>query len=126
MDELFEGLGLRGGDVSARDVAACVQAKGAGYAISRDEELRTIAEVARATGVITDHVYSGKALHALLQEMKCDPGAWDGKRVLFVHTGGVFGLYERAVQLQPLLQGWGTVGRGGGGKSAAAGGATSG
>lgn len=68
VEELCEALGLSG--VRARDVVSCIQAKGAGYALSRDEELRTIAEVARATGVITDHVYSGKALHALLGEMK--------------------------------------------------------
>lgn len=33
-----------------------VQAKGAGYAISREEELRAVAEVAAATGVILDPV----------------------------------------------------------------------
>lgn len=51
---------------------------------------------------------------------QADPAAWEGKRVLFVHTGGVFGLYERAVQLQPLLEGWGTVSRGGPGAAAVA------
>lgn len=74
IDELCAALGVSGGggamNVRARDIAQCEQAKGAGYAISRDDELRTVAEVARATGVVTDHVYSGKALHALLAEMK--------------------------------------------------------
>lgn len=55
---------------------------------------------------------------------QADPAAWEGKRVLFVHTGGVFGLFERAVQLQPVLEGWGTVTRWGGGSARAAAGAT--
>ena len=33
-----------------------MQAKGAGYAISQQEELQTVEEVARATGVILDPV----------------------------------------------------------------------
>lgn len=33
-----------------------VQAKGAGYAISRDDELQLVADVALATGVVLDPV----------------------------------------------------------------------
>lgn len=33
-----------------------VQAKGAGYAISRDEELKLVADVALATGIVLDPV----------------------------------------------------------------------
>lgn len=32
-------------------------------------------------------VYSGKAMHALLQEIRLEPNAWRGRRVLFIHTG---------------------------------------
>lgn len=45
--------------------------------------------VAAATGVVLDPVYSGKAVHALLREVRADPGAWRGRTVLFVHTGGL-------------------------------------
>jgi 1-aminocyclopropane-1-carboxylate deaminase/D-cysteine desulfhydrase-like pyridoxal-dependent ACC family enzyme len=46
-------------------------------------------EVALATGVLLDPVYSGKALHALLSDMRAAPEQWSGKKVLFVHTGGL-------------------------------------
>jgi hypothetical protein len=42
-----------------------------------------------ATGVLLDPVYSGKALHALLTDMQAAPEQWQGKKVLFVHTGGL-------------------------------------
>jgi hypothetical protein len=46
-------------------------------------------EVALATGVLLDPVYSGKALHALLSDMRAAPEQWSGKKVLFVHTAGL-------------------------------------
>lgn len=46
-------------------------------------------DVALATGVISDPVYTGKAVHQLLKEMAANPDYWRGKKVLFVHTGGL-------------------------------------
>lgn len=91
----------------ARGMLRMVQAKGAGYAISREEELQATMCVAQATGVVLDPVYSGKAWAALAAEMAAAPGAWRGRRVLFLHTGGLLGLYDKAAQLQPLVAGLG-------------------
>ena len=55
-------------------------------------------------GVILDPVYSGKAYHTILEEMKQHPEQWKGRKVLFLHTGGLFGMYDKASQLQPMLQ----------------------
>lgn len=55
-------------------------------------------------GVVLDPVYSGKAWAALSAEMAAEPGAWRGRRVLFLHTGGLLGMYDKADQLQPLVQ----------------------
>lgn len=85
-------------------VLRCVQAKGAGYAMATEEELATTAAIARATGVLLDPVYSGKAAHGLIREMARDPGAWEGRRVLFVHTGGALGVYDKLAQLQPIME----------------------
>ena len=68
-------------------------------------------DVALATGVVLDPVYTGKALAALLAEMRGDPGAWEGRRVLFLHTGGLLGTYEKGAQLAPLLEGLGRARR---------------
>ena len=100
-----------GGGGGAAGMVRCVQARGAGYALSRAEELRTVAEVALATGVVLDPVYTGKAVHALLGEMRAAPEAWRGRAVAFLHTGGLLGLYEQAPQLAPLVEGLGRVQR---------------
>ena len=42
------------------------------------------------TGIPLDGVYTGKALHRLVQAWREDP-AWSGQRVLFIHTGGLQG-----------------------------------
>lgn len=51
----------------ARALVNVVQARGLGYAMASEEELRTVQSVAATTGVILDPVYSGKAVHAMLQ-----------------------------------------------------------
>jgi hypothetical protein len=48
-----------------------------------------VQEVAAATGVVLDPVYSGKALAGLLADMAAAPGEWAGQDVLFIHTGGL-------------------------------------
>ncbi|KAG2441034.1 hypothetical protein HXX76_003887 [Chlamydomonas incerta] len=90
--------------LAAQSLLRAVQARGAGYAISTEEELATVQAVAAATGVVLDPVYSGKAVHALLAEVAADPGAWCGRTVLFVHTGGLLGMYDKMDQLGPLVQ----------------------
>ena len=55
-------------------------------------------------GVILDPVYSGKACHILLEEMKQNTQQWKGRKVLFLHTGGLFGMYDKISQLQPMLE----------------------
>jgi len=48
-----------------------------------------VLDVAACSGIVLDPVYSGKALHCLLGRMREQPEAWRGKRVLFIHTGGL-------------------------------------
>ncbi|CAI5985606.1 unnamed protein product [Closterium sp. NIES-64] len=80
--------------------------KGAGYAMSTEEELQLVQSVAQSTGIVLDPVYSGKALRGLLQDMKQNPDEWAGRRVLFVHTGGLLGMYDKVQQLLPMVGGW--------------------
>lgn len=55
-------------------------------------------------GVVLDPVYTGKAVHALLQDMADNAQEWQGRKVLFVHTGGLLGLYDKAQQMQVRTQ----------------------
>ena len=75
---------------------------GVGYAKSRPEELATIRDVARAEGLILDPVYTGKAFHGMARELERDKRAF-GERVCFIHTGGIYGLFPKAKELEPLL-----------------------
>ena len=62
-----------------------------------------VRDVARATGVVLDPVYSGKAALGMVQDLKRAAGR--KRRVLFIHTGGLLGLYAKDDQLAPLLAG---------------------
>jgi D-cysteine desulfhydrase len=75
---------------------------GRGYAKSRPEELETIRDVCRRDGLVLDPVYTGKAFHGVVTELARDPHRF-GERIVFVHTGGIFGLFPAAAELAPLL-----------------------
>jgi len=66
---------------------------GRGYGLSRPEELDSIRLVARTEGILLDPVYTGKAMHGLLAELR--KGRFAGlDRILFLHTGGLFGNFQ--------------------------------
>jgi D-cysteine desulfhydrase len=65
---------------------------GEGYAKSKKVELDLIKKVAENTGIILDPVYTGKAMYGLLEELKKERFLKEDK-ILFLHTGGGFGLF---------------------------------
>ncbi|KAL5721707.1 D-cysteine desulfhydrase [Ranunculus cassubicifolius] len=97
--------GLHAG-VSSRDIVDVQDSKGLGYAMNTREELEFVKEVAAATGIILDPVYSGKAAFQMLKDMKDNPAKWEGRRVLFIHTGGLLGLYDKNEQIAPTMGNW--------------------
>jgi D-cysteine desulfhydrase len=86
-----------------RDIEILEGYVGRGYAQSRPEELAQIAELARNEGILLDPVYTGKAFYGLTSELRKNPGSF-GDRVVFVHTGGIFGLFAKAEEIAPLLE----------------------
>ncbi|ETV94252.1 hypothetical protein H310_11927 [Aphanomyces invadans] len=84
---------------SAKDCLQMTDAQGAGYATSTKDELVYISQVARETGVLLDPVYSGKALYMLVKDLQDHPDKFAGKSILFIHTGGMFGLYDKVGDL---------------------------
>lgn len=75
---------------------------GRGYALSSHQELDLIQRVAALEGQLLDPVYTGKAMHAIASRLREEPGAF-GERVLFLHTGGLFGLFPKAAGMQDVL-----------------------
>lgn len=70
--------------------------QGPGYAVAHAPVWETIATCARLEGLIVDPVYTGKAMWALFEHARA--GTWRG-RVLFWHTGGLFGLFGRGAEV---------------------------
>ena len=70
---------------------------GRGYAKSRPEEWALLKEVAQTEGVILDPVYGIKAMMALRQAIR-DRRFSKQDRVLFLHTGGIFGLFPKRTE----------------------------
>ena len=75
---------------------------GRGYALSRPEELELIRDVTRSEGFILDPVYTAKAFYGLVSELKKDAHRF-GQRIVFLHTGGLTGLFPISAELEPLL-----------------------
>lgn len=67
---------------------------GPGYAQATDEGLALIGRVARTDGVVLDPVYTGKAMLGVFAR-----AAELGPRVVFLHTGGAFGVLPFAQRL---------------------------
>ena len=129
IDDLYVGLGAK---VPAKDTVRVVQSKGSGYGISRcdrclcltglsmhsnmraiqvshrvfcrEAELEVAMRVAMETGVVLDPVYGGKAMCGLLSDIKSNPEKWQDSKILFIHTGGLLGMYDKMDQLLPLVK----------------------
>lgn len=76
---------------------------GEGYALSRQEELKAIYDLARLEGVVLDPVYTGKAFYGMVSEIRKNRSVF-GKRIVFVHTGGLFGLFPVADKFEELFK----------------------
>jgi D-cysteine desulfhydrase len=76
--------------------------QGAGRGEVRPEQLETLVSVARREGLVLDPVYTAKAFCALLDTLRRHPGTL-GRRVCFIHTGGIFSLFPFRRALRPIL-----------------------
>jgi D-cysteine desulfhydrase len=76
---------------------------GLGYAQSKPEELSLLLELASTEGLFLDPVYTGKAFFGMVQELRRN-GKIFGDRIVFLHTGGIFGLLPKAAEIAPLLR----------------------
>jgi D-cysteine desulfhydrase len=80
------------------------QGKGRGYAQSTSEELDFIAQFAMDTGIVLDPVYTGKALFSFVREMEANPQQYTNQNILFWHTGGSLGMFDKSNDLTDSLR----------------------
>ena len=82
-------------DENALDIQTVEGYLGEAYGVAGQEIFDLIAELGRTEGLLLDPVYTGKAFYGMLSELaKGASGRLPGaKQVVFVHTGGLFGLF---------------------------------
>lgn len=85
-------------NVDALPVHVNDQYIGPGYGRATEEVFATIRRVAALEGIILDPVYSGKAFYGMLKELERGSFPSDSDLV-FIHTGGLFGLFPQRQQL---------------------------
>jgi len=83
--------------VGEGDVAVDDAFVGPGYAQTTEGGLEILRRAAREDGVLLDPVYTGKAMLGVAT--RAAEGALPSRRVVFVHTGGAFGLFPFARSL---------------------------
>jgi D-cysteine desulfhydrase len=88
--------------VRERDIEIIDGYVGRGCALSQPEELKLLREVAQAEGIFLDPVYTGKAFYGMVEELKRDSTCF-GERIIFILTGGIFGLFPKVEELEPIL-----------------------
>ncbi|MEZ0174138.1 MAG: D-cysteine desulfhydrase family protein [Candidatus Reddybacter sp.] len=71
---------------------------GPGYSKAGPEVFSTIKKVAALEGLLLDPVYTGKAFHGMLTLIEQGYFA-EASDIVFIHTGGLFGLFAQREQL---------------------------
>jgi D-cysteine desulfhydrase len=66
--------------------------QGAGRSEVREDDLRTVLRLAQQEGILLDPVYTAKAFRGLVDQLEQSPSVL-GRRVCFIHTGGIFSLF---------------------------------
>lgn len=85
-------------DVERLEIRVNDRHVGPGYGVAGPEVFATIGRLARLEGLILDPIYTGKAFHGLIEEIRS--GSYGGMTdVVFIHTGGIFGLLAQGAQI---------------------------
>ena len=98
--DIAEWQQLSGAQLALESSSICTIDRYGGprYGRCGPEVFKLIGKLAKLEGIILDPVYSAKAFHGMLQELRC--GRFDGvSDIVFIHTGGLFGLFAQRHQL---------------------------
>jgi len=97
------GTGKSIGLGKAEEWLSLYDGSGIGYGKSTTEELDFIVKVSRKSGISLDPVYSGKGLYYFLNDVihrnENKNKFKKNDKILFIHTGGGFGLYDKVEEL---------------------------
>jgi len=87
-------------DISELQAETCDDYIGPGYGQADPEVFEFIKQLAAMEGILLDPVYTGKAFFGLIEDIKKGKYANAANRdIVFVHTGGLFGLFAQQQHL---------------------------
>ncbi|KAA0102514.1 pyridoxal-phosphate dependent enzyme [Mycolicibacterium sp. P1-18] len=89
--DLLAGMGSRGGDAPPA-LRLRTEQVGAGYSTLTEPVMNALTLAARTEGLILDPVYTGRALAGLVEAVR-DGDVRPGERTVFLHSGGLPGLF---------------------------------
>lgn len=99
IDRIWDDAAARyGGRPPLPDLELIDDHIGLGYGKATEDELGTQVEVTRATGLILDPTYTGKAIHGLRSDVAAGRFSPDD-HVVFWHTGGGFAVFAHADEI---------------------------
>lgn len=84
---------LTGVSIGAADFEIDGSQLGPGYGVPTPEADEAARLLATTEGVLVDPIYTAKGLAGLVARVRS--GAWDGRSVVFWHSGGTPGIFER-------------------------------
>ena len=93
IDEACE-IGDYDGEIDCDNMRFITNYAGEGYGIASEEVIEFIKDTAKVTGIVFDPVYTGKALYGITKEIEDENPLLKGN-VLFIHTGGIFGMFPQ-------------------------------
>ena len=71
---------------------------GGGYGDTWPELFDFCLETSVKTGIFLDRVYTGKAVYGIREELRKNPGRFVGDKILFLHTGGIYGFIDGSME----------------------------
>ncbi len=70
---------------------------GRGYALNTPQEMDFLATFAARSGIVLDPVYTNKTVYGLFDALKKgNPLFEESENILFIHTGGLYGVFPKA------------------------------
>ncbi|KAL4237078.1 hypothetical protein ACF0H5_005462 [Mactra antiquata] len=92
-DKLLVDIGLD--SVKSSDILDIIEGYvGDGYGTATHAGLEFITKISSTTGILLDPYYTGKGAMGMVNELRNNGGRFKGNRILFIHTGGIFGLFN--------------------------------
>jgi len=82
-------------NIQSEDIINCIDGHvGKGYAVSWDSLREFCIKSCSESGIVLDRVYTGKAVYGLMNELKSNRKQFLGNKIMFVHTGGLYGFID--------------------------------